>query len=153
MGPLTYALEQHQAGKLGAESAAETQALKFLGNASANISVERRKQVASFLNEDLRSLVEEEDQFTSAAPFLFGKEFEKGAKEHIDSVKSLRKFCQPRDGGQRKTKFFRTSRPYSQQQTATRGGGTFQFSSRGGARGRYRPYQTRDQRQNGAKQT
>ena len=31
VGPLTYALEQHQAGKLGAESAAEaiTQALKF----------------------------------------------------------------------------------------------------------------------------
>lgn len=50
--------------------------------------------MASHLNRDLQPLVEESDRFTSAAPFLFGKDFEKAAKDHIDSVKSLRKVSQ-----------------------------------------------------------
>ena len=47
----------------------------------------------NYLNKDLHPLIENGD-FSEAAPQLFGKDFEKCAKEHIDSIKSLRKISQ-----------------------------------------------------------
>ena len=89
VGPLSSLLELHNSGRLTVEAAVEatTQALRFLGNSSAKISAERRKRVAG--HKDLHPLVEESNRFTSVAPYLFGKDFEKATKEHIDSVKSL----------------------------------------------------------------
>lgn len=141
VGPLSALLELHQGGQLTPEKAVEatSQALRFLGNASANISVERRKRVANYLNKDLRTLIED-DSFSNAAPCLFGKDFEKSAKEHIDSVRSLRKMGTTNQGAG--PKFFRPSRPYAQ---ASRGGGSFRGGSRGG-RGRYRPYWSKENR-------
>ena len=96
VGPLTSLVEQWQKGHLTPKAAAEavTQALRFLGNASAAISQERRRHVADCLNKDLRPLLEEDDRFKEAPPFLFGKEFERSAKDHIDSMKSLRRIAQ-----------------------------------------------------------
>ena len=115
VGPLTSLLEQGQKGHLTPKAAADaaTQALRFLGNASAAISHERRKCVADCLNRDLRPLLEEEDRFREAAPYLFGKEFERSAKDHIDSVKSLRKMTQQQSlpSG---TPFFRQGCPFNQ---------------------------------------
>ena len=93
IGPLASLLEQKQAGRLTAESAADaaTQALRFLGNAHAHISAERRKRIVSYFNADLRPLIEDADRFQSATPLLFGKDFEKSAKEHVDYVRSLKK--------------------------------------------------------------
>ena len=96
VGPLTSLLEVQQDGHLTTEAAAEaaTPALHFLGNAHSHISAERRKRAVTYLNKDLRPLVEEDEHFTAAAPYLFGKDFEKSAKHHIDSMKSLRKISQ-----------------------------------------------------------
>jgi hypothetical protein len=73
VGPLASMLELKQAGRLIPEFTADaaTQALRLLGNAHANFSVERRKHIASFLNKDLRPLLGEPERFTSAAPLLF----------------------------------------------------------------------------------
>jgi hypothetical protein len=77
-----------EAGRLTREATANaaTQALKFLGNAHVQISSESRKRVIAYLNQD--PLVEEVECFQKAAHLLFGKEC---AKEHVDSVRSLRK--------------------------------------------------------------
>ena len=64
--------------------------LRILGNASAQISQERRTKALSRLNPDLKSLVEDED-FSNAAPNLFGAGFEKKAKERSKAVTCLRK--------------------------------------------------------------
>jgi hypothetical protein len=55
VGPLASMLELKKAGRLMPELAADaaTQALRFLGNPHANISVERRKRLASYLNSQL----------------------------------------------------------------------------------------------------
>ena len=137
VGPLANLLEQQQAGRLTTKAAAEatTQALRFLGNAHANISVEWRKRVATHLNKDLRPLIEEPESFVAAAPLLFGKEFERTAKEHIESLKSLRKLNGSSGGPSRP--FFRQGRPHNYH-PAARGGGAFRGGSRG--KGRYRPY-------------
>ena len=60
VGPLTNLLERKQAGQLTTEAAADAaqQALRFLGNAHANIATERRKRVISHLSKDLRPLVD-----------------------------------------------------------------------------------------------
>lgn len=42
----------------------------------------------SHFNKDLWPLVEKLERFSTAAPFLFGKDFEKEAKEHMDSALS-----------------------------------------------------------------
>ena len=68
-----------------------TQSLRFLGNASATISNERRCRAGSHFNEDLKCLIEEEDQFRDAAPLLFGNGFLSSAKDHAESVKALDK--------------------------------------------------------------
>ena len=140
VGPLTGLLELKQAGRLTPEAAvdAATQALRFMGNANSHISTERRKRVVGFLNKDLRPLAEEPERFESAAPFLFGKEFEKEAKDHVDSVKSLRK---PTNGPPpQRSQFFRQGRPHNYAQAAREGGAFRGSSSRGSARGRFRPY-------------
>ena len=102
VGPLTSLLEQGQKGRLTPKAAADaaTRALRFLGNVSAAISHERRKRVVDCLNRDLRPLLEAEDRFREAALYLFGKEFERSAKGHIHSVKSLRKMTRCRAGPQ-----------------------------------------------------
>ena len=142
IGPLASLLEQKQAGRLTAESAADaaTQALRFLDNAHAHISTERRKRIITHFNADLRPLVEDADRFQSAAPLLFGKDFEKSAKEHVDSVRSLKKLGTAH-GGHRQPQFFRSGRPHTYSQAA-RGGGAFRGGSRPAGRGRFRPYQT-----------
>ena len=113
VGPLSAMLELHQAGNLTPEAAVEaaTQSLKFLGNAHSNISSERRKKVATNLNKDLRPLVEEPERFSKAAPYLFGRDFEKSAREHVESVRSLRKL-NARSASYRQGQFFRQGRSH-----------------------------------------
>ena len=148
VGPLTHFLDK-QPNEAGSE--AVSLALKFLGNASAAISHERRRRAGAFFNEDLKPLIEEEDRFRQAAPCLFGKDFLSIAKDHTESVKALDKLSAPhrqsRAGG---SQFFRTGRPFNQ---AARGGGAHRGgSSNYRGRGRYRPYAAgKDQRPHGRK--
>ena len=86
--------------------------LRILGNTSTQFSHERRVKAISRLNPDLRSLVEDED-FSGAAPFLFGSGFEKKAMERTEAVKCLRKATNyaPKKGDHSSTKrFFRGAR-------------------------------------------
>lgn len=107
IGPPTNVLELQQARCLTADATMEavTQALHFLGSAHANISSGRRKKVAGHLNKDLCPLVEEADRFTSSALYLFGLEFEKAAKDHVESVHSMQKLSTP-TGNSCKGQFF-----------------------------------------------
>ena len=117
--PLSYVstLESARNGSLTPKSAAESAqlALKLLGNASANISMERRCKATTHLNPELGTLIDDEDTFREAAPLLFGKTFDQQARDHMEAVKYLKKTtftlsCQP----------FPRGHPLS-----SRGGGTF----------------------------
>ena len=94
VNPLVNLLESARKGTLTPRDAAESaqQALRLLGNASATISMDRRQKATRFLNKELSTLVQEEDTFRDAAPLLFGKDFDKKAKEHIDTARSLQRF-------------------------------------------------------------
>ena len=114
--PLLSTLEAARSGSLTPKGAAESAqlALKLLGNASANISTERHRKATIHLNPELGTLIENEDNFCEAAPFLFDKTFDQQAKDHIEAVKSLKK-----------TMFTATSQPFPRSHpSSTRGGGT-----------------------------
>jgi len=91
--PLVSLLESARRGTLIPKDAAETaqQALKLLGNASATISADRRQKATCYLNKELATLVKEPETFSDAAPLLFGKNFDKRAKEHMDTVRSFQR--------------------------------------------------------------
>jgi len=112
--PLVSLLESTRRGVLTPKDAAETaqQALKLLGNASATISADRCQKGSHYLNRELTPLVKKQATFTDAAPLLFGKGFDKQAKEHLDTLRSFHRsfssgeanqfFCRPsmsRGGG------------------------------------------------------
>ena len=91
--PLINILESARKGTLNTKEAAESaqQALKLLGNASANISMERKRNATQYLNTELVTMVDNEQSFKDAAPLLFRKTFDQRARDHIDTVKSLKK--------------------------------------------------------------
>ena len=95
--PLISTLETARKGSLTFRDAAESAqlALKLLGNASANISMEQRRKATTHLNSELMTLVEYEDSYKDSAPLLFGKGFDQRAKDHMEAIKSLEKtsFC------------------------------------------------------------
>ena len=86
------------------------QAMRFLGNASSAISSERRRRVADYLNNNLRPLIEEEEYFQNDPPFLFGKDFKREVRDHVESIKSLRKLT-PYEAELRSHPFFDKATP------------------------------------------
>ena len=79
-------MEQGEAGSLTAEGtiAAAKLALKFAGNATVQISRERRKRAIIDMNPKLSDLANKDSIFEKAAPELFGDNFAKEAKERED---------------------------------------------------------------------
>ena len=65
----------------------------MLGNASSHIVQERRHKIAEHLNMDVQDLVKDESQFIDVhvVSMVFGKNFIKTVKKHVDAIKSLRK--------------------------------------------------------------
>ena len=100
VGPLTNILKMHQKGSLSNKTTVEVvkQDMQFLGNASSAILAKRRRRVADYLNKDLRPLIEVEEHFQDALSFLFGKDFERVARDHMESVKSITKLSAARRG-------------------------------------------------------
>ena len=99
-------------------SAAIQLSLRFLGNASAQFSVERCTRALPKFNPDLKSMAEEED-FSQAVPYLFGPGFEKKAKERTEALECLRKVAKPSinyssasSQGPSRKKFFRGTRSH-----------------------------------------
>lgn len=70
--------------KLAASTAAE-----LIGNTSAQISKLRREKVESSINKKLLPLDKEDGDFLNMATNLFGPNFSKWTKEHLDQMKSL----------------------------------------------------------------
>ena len=105
VGPLADLLEQPEVTR---ESLTESvgQALRYLGNAGANLSRMRRKKVLKDLNPDLLSLADQAETFADAPPLLFGQGFAKKVKDHSEEVRSLRKAAPSSSKS-----FFRGGRP------------------------------------------
>jgi len=107
------------------------------------MACERRKWVLKDLNKDLLPLAEDEEAFRGAAPLLFGAAFEKKMKDHLESLKCLRRSMAPKPGT---NQFFRKGRSFY----PARGGGNFRGRGRGQRfnpyqpRGRDRPFQKRE---------
>jgi len=109
-GPLIDAYENMSGENPDPERVMQV-SLRMLGNTSVHFSQERRvKARIGRLNTDLKSLVKDED-FSRAAPFLFGSGFEKKAKERTEAVRCLRKATfAPKKGEPSSRKFFRGAR-------------------------------------------
>ena len=99
--------------------AALTTAIQLLGNASAQVSRLRRRKILKAINPEIQDLADE-DIFSEAAPYLFGKDFEPKMKNRAESLKLLSASKPPQN-----KQFFRSSRPTAPQ----RGGGS---TNRGG---------------------
>ena len=86
--------------------AAVQTALTLLGNAAAQISLERRKALMKHLNKDLRPLAGA--CYPKRSQWLFGEDFGLKAKNMADNVKALKPFAPKRkqffrdDGGPNK---------------------------------------------------
>ena len=113
--PLTNMLHHLENEEYSVEDARSdlTDALRLLGNASAQISRIRRKKVIKALNPDIQDLAEEDELYKCAAPYLFGTGFEQRMKDRAESIKLLTKAKAPPP-----KKFFRAGRS-----TVPRGGG------------------------------
>ena len=83
VGPLCFILEEARKGQLPPKATVEAAqtALCLLGNASANISRERRRAALTNMNSRLVDMAEDDHPFAKAAPNLFGDGFAKKAKE------------------------------------------------------------------------
>ena len=96
VGPLTHLLE-----KLNSEEAeidtdevgyVVESAITLIGNASSQMSILRRQKILEEYNKDLLSFAQDrEEEFTKAAPQLFGVQFPKEAADHLDQVAALRR--------------------------------------------------------------
>ena len=140
VGPLTTIVEQGEAGSLTAEGAiaAAKLALKFAGNATVQISRERRKRAIMDMNPKLSDLADKDSIFEKAAPELFGDNFAKEAKEREDQLRCLDRATGGRGKPQHHQNFYQ-SRPLA----TRRGGGNQSLYRRGQmprGRGRFRPY-------------
>ena len=81
VGRLSFILEEASKGQLPPKATLEAvqTALRLLGNASANISRERRRSAIANMNSRLVDTAEDDHLFAKAAPNLFGNGFAKKA--------------------------------------------------------------------------
>ena len=140
VAPLTALMEaEHVEETLTMDDvpAAVANAVELIGNASARISRLRREKLCPTLNKTLQPLALRDELFKDAAPHLFGEEFAKASKEHVDQVKSIQSTF-PRST---RKQFFRDGPPnsrggYNQSRwgfsNRGRGGAPQRFHSRGG---------------------
>ena len=62
----------------------------LIGNANAKLTRLQREKLISAINDNLTPLIQDESQFTDVAPYLFGSDFVKQAKEYLDQVRALK---------------------------------------------------------------
>ena len=106
-------------------------AVELEGNASARISRHRREKVTQDLNKALLPMAKVDNSFRDALPLLFGTEFAKKAKDHIDQVKAMRATLPTKNGPRM---FFRGPPPPSKYRGFARSGGqSFQYHRELGA--------------------
>ena len=81
LAPLTTLLEE------GSEQVVEA-AVQLIGNVSARLSHLWGEKVTKHINEALMPIVQQEENFKDAPPQLFGPDFAKKGKEHMDQMKA-----------------------------------------------------------------
>ena len=93
VAPLVAILESTEAENLTPEKAvtATQTALYLMGNAHQHASQERQHKLVLKLNPLLRFMAEDNKNFTTAAPMLFGEEFAKQATTTVEQVKAMKK--------------------------------------------------------------
>ena len=91
VGPLATILEEGKNRSLTADKAmtAAKTALRFIGNASIQMSRERRKRTIAEMIHKLIDLSERDSIYENAPPFLFGDQFAKEAKERKEQLRCL----------------------------------------------------------------
>ena len=128
-GPMVAALEElttKDKPNVEVVTSAIQHSLLLIGNASAQFSKERRTRALGKLNPDLKTLAEDED-FSESQPYLFGRGFEKKAKQRTEALECLRRATskEQRSSGSssfRTKRFFQGNRP---QQNGGNGGGNY----------------------------
>ena len=95
VGPLTSILEKLNSSdsEIDDDEVGYTveSAVTLLGNASSQMSALRRQKILEEYNKDLLSFAQDrEEEFTKAAPQLFGAQFPKDAANHLEQVAALR---------------------------------------------------------------
>ena len=90
LAPLTAILEG--ANEMAVQDIREAliTASMLIGNANAKLTRLRREKLISAINDNLTPLMQDESQFTDVAPYLFGSDFVKQAKEYLDQVGALK---------------------------------------------------------------
>ena len=138
MGPLTNLLEAGNSEKvitIEEVMAATTTAVELIGNANARISRLRREKICSHLNKTLQPLAQQDDLFKDAAPALFGTEFAKKSKDHIDQVRAIMATV-PKKPQHHQQQFFREVPPrkggYNKYSRGRGGDSGFHHHTRGG---------------------
>lgn len=127
-------------------------ACQLLGNASAKLAGLRREKVITSFNKGLLPLVKEEDNFTKAAPGLFGTEFAEKCRKHVEQVKAMRSSLSRNErgsnsGSDKRPSFFRSGPP---NRRGGAGQNQQQYSRFQGQRGGY--HQRRNNQRNGGSQ-
>ena len=146
VGPITYLLEEATKGELNQKKAVEAAqtALKLLGNASAHVNRERRRNALQDMNPRLTDMADDDTIYKTAAPALFGDGFCKKAKERDEELKCLNQASSSRatPSQSRGSNFFRGGRPYKyrSQQQHPRGTGQYTRGRRRGGFQRNYPY-------------
>ena len=62
----------------------------LIGNANAKLTHLWREKLISAIYDNLTPLIQDDSQFTDVAPYLFGSDFVKQAKEYFDQVGALK---------------------------------------------------------------
>jgi flagellum-specific peptidoglycan hydrolase FlgJ len=132
LAPISALLEGHQEMTPEEIKEASSSAAELIGNANARISRIRREKLVASINKNLTPLVKEDADFTDVSPDLFGPDFSKRAKDHLDQVKSLkaatlgRQQTGYRDGYRsynfKKPQFFQRGQPSGRGSARGRGG-------------------------------
>ena len=141
LAPLSTLLEAFNKGQPlnGADTIkAVKTAVQLIGNSNAHISHLRRLRVIGDMNKTLLPIVQEDSNFSTAPPQLFGPDFARKSKDLVDQMRAMRSTTTTtRKPPERRPQFFRGGPP-------NRGRFTNQRYGRGGGPSysrREKPYQ------------
>ena len=132
LAPLTALLEQGEAMSHGEVKEAASTAVQLIGNANARMSRLRREKIVTSMNRSLLPLVKNDENFTEAAPHLFGGDFARQSKEFLDQMKALRSTLPSKTKEPFKKPFFRGGPPSKRGGHKPRGGDPKSFRGHSG---------------------
>lgn len=130
LAPITALLENSKMPTKEVPEASSA-ATVLIGNANTKISHLRREKYVASINKNLTPLVKDDEDFVETAPNLFGPDFSRRAKDHLDQVKSLHHHSwQPSSQGESsRRQFFQKGNSLGRGHARGRGGGPSYYRS------------------------